>query len=122
MMFTWSSVLRRRPRLEVKPQEQVTAADGVVLDVLRRRAQVDDYLAHLPAREAAVLGVLMAHAGQLVYRLTSAAAAWGPDQAHHHDLDRLLHRVRRRLEPSPLSPTRLHRVEDTGYRFGSQQH
>jgi DNA-binding response OmpR family regulator len=118
MMRTWSTILRRRPRPQSTTQEQVIQADGVVLDVPRRRAQVDGYLVHLPAREASVLGVLLAHAGQVVHRAALADAAGDIDQTHR-DLDRLMHRLRRRIEPSPLTPARLHRVGDTGYLFGS---
>jgi DNA-binding response OmpR family regulator len=117
-MLTWSTMLRRRPRLQAKPQQQVVEADGVVLDVSRRRLHVDGHLVHLPAREAAVLGLLMAHAGQVVYRAALTEATWGTDPAHHNDVDRLIRRLRRRIQPSPLSPARLRRVGDTGYTFG----
>lgn len=80
---------------------------------------VDGHLVHLPAREAAALGLLMAHAGQVVYRAALTEAAWGTEPAHHNDLDRLIRRLRRRIQPSPLSPARLRRVGDTGYTFGS---
>ncbi|MGH3769322.1 MAG: winged helix-turn-helix domain-containing protein [Pseudonocardiaceae bacterium] len=99
---------------------QVPDRDGVVLDAPRRRVHVDGYVVHLPARELAVLRVLMARGGQVVYRPALVAAAWGTSQGDHHALDRVVNRLRRRLEPSPLSPARLHRVGDTGYIFGSQ--
>ena len=63
-MLTWSTMLRRQPRPPAKTQEQVIQADGVTLDLPRRRAQVDGYLVHLPAREAALLGVLLTHPGR----------------------------------------------------------
>lgn len=99
--------------------EQVIQATGVTLDVPRRRAQVDGYLVHLPAREAALLSVLLTHAGQIVYRPALADAAGDIDHSHHRDLDRLMRRLRRRIQPSPLSPARIHRVGDTGYLFDS---
>ena len=94
-------------------------ANGVVLDSLRRRVQVDGYIVHLPARETAVLRVLMARSAQIVYRIALVDAAWGAHGVSHRAMDRLLRRLRRRLEPSPLSPVRLHRVGDTGYIFGA---
>lgn len=118
-MLTWSTMLRRRPRPPAKTQDQVIQADGVTLDMPRRRAQVDGYLVHLPARETAVLALLLAHAGQVLHRSALAAAAGDIDQAHHRDLDRLMHRLHRRIQPSPLSPARIHRIGDTGYLFGS---
>jgi DNA-binding response OmpR family regulator len=97
----------------------VIEADGVVFDGLRRRVLVDGYVVHLRAREAAVLGVLMVHPGQLVYNPALVNAGWGTQRAHHSAVDRLMRRLRRRLEPSPASPARLRRVGDTGYIFGS---
>ena len=119
-MLTWSKMLWRRSR----PQDEITygqvmEADGVMFDGPRRRVLVDGYLVHLPAREAAVLGVLMVRPGQLVYRPALVNAAWGTQLAPHGAVDRLLRRLRRRLEPSPVSPARLRRVGDTGYIFGS---
>jgi phosphate transport system protein len=103
-----------------KTSSQLIEADGVLLDMARRRADVDGYLVHLPAREIAVLSLLMARAGQVVYRAALTAAAGTTHQAHHRTLDRMVRRLRRRLQPSPLSPERLHRVGDTGYLFGSR--
>ncbi len=119
MMLTWSSVLRRRPRPPVTTQDHVIQADGVTLDVPRRRAQVDGYLVHLPAREAALLGVLLRRPGKIVHRAALAEAAGNIDHTHHSDLDRLMLRLHRRIQPSPLSPARIHRVGDAGYVFDS---
>jgi phosphate transport system protein len=99
--------------------DQLVEVNGVVLDVARRRAIVDGYVVHLPARETAVLSVLMARAGQIVYR-TALATAAGTTGDAHRAVDRMVRRLRRRLQPSPLSPARLHRVGDTGYLFGSR--
>ena len=116
-MLTWSRRPRRWARPPAQTPQQVIQAGGVVLDLPRRRAQVDGYLVHLPAREAALLSLLLTHADQIVYRPALAAAAGNTNPTDHRDLDRLLHRLRRRIQPSPLSPTRLHRVGDTGYLF-----
>lgn len=119
-MLTWSMVLWRRSRLRGRvTRDEIIAADGVVFDGPRRRVLVDGYLMHLPAREAAVLGVLMARPGQLVYRPVLIDAGWGAQRAHHGVVDRLMRRLRRRLEPSPVSPARIRRVGDAGYIFGS---
>jgi DNA-binding response OmpR family regulator len=124
-----SATLRRRWIILWRPARHgakltyrpVMEAHGVVLDSLRRRVQVDGYVVHLSARETAVLRALMIRAGRVVYRPVLAAAAWGGDiEADHCSLDRLLGRLRRRLQPSPLSPARLHRVGDASYLFGSR--
>jgi phosphate transport system protein len=107
------------PQAPQDTSDQLVEVDGVVLDVARRRVIVDGYLVHLPAPETAVLSVLMARAGQIVYRTALAAATGTPHQPHRRALDRMVRRLRRRLQPSALSPARLHRVGDTGYLFGS---
>ncbi|MBV9139907.1 MAG: winged helix-turn-helix transcriptional regulator [Pseudonocardiales bacterium] len=98
--------------------EQVMAADGLVFDTRRRRVLLDGYVVHLPAREAALLRVLMAHPGQLVARSALVNAAWGAPGPPPGAVDRLLRRLRRRLQLSPVSPARLRRVGDIGYIFG----
>ena len=60
---------------------------------------------HLTARETAVLHVLMARIGQVVYYSALAAAAWGIARVDPGALDRLVNRLRRRIEPSPHRPT-----------------
>lgn len=90
-----------------------------MLDGPRRRVQVDGYVVHLTARETAVHAVLMTRAGRVVSRPALAAVAWGATTVHHRTLDRLLSRLGRRIEPSPMSPARLRRVGDEGYVFGS---
>jgi len=123
-----SATLRRRWSILWRPAQRgvkltyrpVMESHGVVLDSLRRRVQVDGYVVHLSARETAVLRALMTQAGRMVYRPDLVAAAWGGDiAADHCSLDRLVGRLRRRLEPSPLSPARLHCLGDAGYLFGS---
>lgn len=119
-MLTWSMMLWHRSWPQGRATcGQVQEADGVVFDSPRRRMLVDGYLVHLPAREAAVLSVLMARPGQLVYRPVLVDAGWGAQRAHHGVVDQLMRRLRRRLEPSPVSPARLRRVGDAGYIFGS---
>jgi DNA-binding response OmpR family regulator len=119
-MSKWSTVLWRRcGHTAGTDRWQVMESNGVVLDGPRRRVHVDGYVVHLSARETAVLGVLMARTGRVVYRPSLAIAAWGTTQVDHRVLDRLLGRLRRRIEPSPVSPTRLRRIDDAGYIFGS---
>ena len=117
-MPTWSTKRRRHPRSPATTHEHVIQAEGILLDPARRRALIDGYLVHLPARETAILAVLMTHAGQIVHRATLADAAGHTDQPDHPHLDRLMHRLRRRTQPSPLSPARLHPTE-TGYLLSS---
>jgi DNA-binding response OmpR family regulator len=118
-MRKWATILWHRPQCLPKLTCQpVIESAGVILDGARQRAQVDGHVVHLTARESAVLSVLMARAGRVVCRPALAAAAWGAVQVDPGALDRLVNRLRRRLEPSPLSPIRLHRVGNAGYTFG----
>ncbi len=119
-MLMWSWMLGRCSRSRGRvTYGQVMEGEGVVFDGPRRRVLVDGYLVHLRAREAAVLGVLMMRPGQLVYRPALVNAGWDTQRARHGAVERLMRRLRRRLEPSPMSPARLRRVGDTGYIFGS---
>ncbi len=86
----------------------------------RRRPYVDGYVVHLPARETAALRLPMARPGQVVYPAALADAAGTTDQTPQRAVNRLMRRLNRRLQPSPLSSTRIHRVGDTGYVFGSR--
>jgi DNA-binding response OmpR family regulator len=116
MMLTRSGNGRRLP---VIAEDRVVEADGVALDVSRRCARVDGYLVRLPGREAALLDVLINHAGKVVHRFALADAAGGRDHTDRRDLDRLMLRLNRRIQPSPLSPERIHRVGENGYLFES---
>lgn len=115
IMLRWSSKPHKWAQSPAGRQQQVLEADGVLFDLSRRQAQIDGHCVHFPAREAALLSVLMDRTGKIVYRSALAQAAWGTDQTHHRDVDRPLRRLRRRIEPSPLSPARLHRIGDIGY-------
>jgi DNA-binding response OmpR family regulator len=117
-MLTRYRMLHGGPTPPVTSRGNLIEADGVTLDVARRRAQVDGHLVHLPAREVALLGVLLTRAGKIVHRAALADAA-GIDHTQHRDLARLMLRLHRRIQPSPLSPARIHRVGDTGYLFDS---
>jgi DNA-binding response OmpR family regulator len=122
-MLTWSTVLRRRhqPSPPADPL-QLIQTNGVAFDTRRQRALIDGHVVYLPAREAAVLGLLMARAGQTVHRAALAQAAGHRGPPAGHKVDRLIDRLCRRLQPSPLSPARLHRISETGYLFGIAAH
>jgi DNA-binding response OmpR family regulator len=63
----------------------------------------------------------MARPGQVVHRSALLSAVWSDtSRAHYTAVDRLLRRLRRRLEPSPVSLTRIHRIGEAGYLFGSR--
>jgi DNA-binding response OmpR family regulator len=119
-MPQWSTILwRHRQGTAGVARGQVMESNGVVLDGPRRRVQVDGYVVHLSARETAVLRVLMARTGRVVYGPSLAITAWGTTRVEHGAVDRLLGRLRRRIEPSPVSPARLRRIDGAGYIFGS---
>jgi hypothetical protein len=156
IMLTWSRMPRRRPRPDDDPGAADPGPRRRARPAPRRRALIDGYLVpppareaavlglllahpgqivlpprsgsrrrtqqphrsprprpadapptppHLAAREAAILGVLMAHAGEIVHRAALADAAGYLDQADYCDLDRLACRLRRRLQNSPCHPS-----------------
>ena len=108
-------------RREVEP----IAASGIIsvgpvdLDLHGRRVLIDGWCVHLPAREAALLMVLMRNAGRV---LTTAELAQATDSdstepAHAvRRTRRFMRRLRRRLTVHPLTPVLIERVGD-GFRF-----
>ena len=109
-------------RREVEP----IAASGIIsvgpvdLDLHGRRVLIDGWCVHLPAREAALLMVLMRNAGRV---LTTAELAQATDSdstepAHAvRRTRRFMRRLRRRLTVQPLTPVLIERVGADGFRF-----
>ncbi|WP_298800445.1 winged helix-turn-helix domain-containing protein [uncultured Pseudonocardia sp.] len=94
----------------------VLEAGGATFDIARSRVLVEGYVVHVPAREAPLLAALMQHPGQVISCVELQLAA--DDTARYSvPVDRLVRRLRRRLQASPLSPPRIHRVGAAGYVF-----
>jgi DNA-binding response OmpR family regulator len=104
--------LGRRP---VAASEPRLAAGDLELDELRHAAQVGDRSVDLSAREYALLGYLIRHAGQVVTRLQILDAVWGSEpDVYSNVVDLYVHYLRRKLGELDRSD-RLRTVRGVGY-------
>lgn len=104
--------LGRRP---VTATESRLAAGDLELDELRHAAQVGDRSVDLSAREYALLGYLIRHAGQVVTRLQILDAVWGSEpDVYSNVVDLYVHYLRRKLAELDRAD-RLRTVRGVGY-------
>ena len=114
--MTWA-MRRRAGQAAAEPSTTPTWAVGPVeLDVRAHRVQIEGHVVHLPAREAALLAVLMRNPGRVMTAAELHAAANGQVQRPEH-VRRLVQRLSRRLTVNPLVPPLIERVPPGGYRF-----
>ncbi|HZD14373.1 MAG TPA: winged helix-turn-helix domain-containing protein [Pseudonocardiaceae bacterium] len=86
------------------------------LDVIRHRVLIQGHIVHLPARETAILEVLMRHPGRVVSARQLCAAIGQPPNREDH-LARWVRRLTRRLMINPLLAPLIESVESVGYRY-----
>jgi DNA-binding response OmpR family regulator len=86
------------------------------LDVVGRRVIIEGYIVHLPARETAILEVLMRHSGRVVSP-SELCAAIGQRPNRDHQVARWVRRLTRRLMINPLLAPVIESVESVGYRY-----
>jgi DNA-binding response OmpR family regulator len=100
--FAFSELLARVRALGRRPAAPVprrlTVGD-LELDELRHVARVGDHVVDLSAREFALLGFLIRHAGQVVTRQQILDAVWGAEpDVYSNVVDLYIHYLRRKLE------------------------
>jgi DNA-binding response OmpR family regulator len=104
--------LGRRP---ATPSEARIAAGDLSLDELRHVAQVGDRTVDLSAREYALLGFFMRHAGQVVTRQQILDQVWGAEpDVYSNVVDLYVSYLRRKLRQLGRSD-RLRTVRGVGY-------
>jgi DNA-binding response OmpR family regulator len=104
--------LGRRP---VSAEEQRLIAGDLELDELRHAVQVGDRAVDLSAREYALLGYLIRHAGQVVTRHQILDAVWGAEpDVYSNVVDLYVHYLRRKLAELDRAD-RLRTVRGVGY-------
>ena len=104
--------LGRRP---ADPARARLAAGDLELDELRHAVQVADRSVDLSAREFALLGYLIRHAGQVVTRHQILDAVWGSEpDVYSNVVDLYIHYLRRKLEELDRAD-RLRTVRGVGY-------
>jgi DNA-binding response OmpR family regulator len=98
------------------PRRSVLIVGPAALDVIGRRVIIEGHMVHLPAREAAILEVLMRHAGRVVSP-RELCAAIGQRRNRKDHVTRWVRRLTRRLMINPLLPPLIESVHNAGYRY-----
>ncbi len=90
--------IRALGRRASSPPERRLRAGDLSLDELRHVAQVGDRTVDLSAREFALLGYLIRHAGQVLTRQQILDAVWGAEpDVYSNVVDLYVHYLRRKL-------------------------
>ena len=85
-------------RRSTSPPERPLQAGDLSLDELRHVAQVGDRTVDLSAREFALLGFFIRHAGQVLTRQQILDAVWGAEpDVYSNVVDLYVHYLRRKL-------------------------
>jgi two-component system alkaline phosphatase synthesis response regulator PhoP len=92
---------------------------GIVLDLPRMRATVDDHPVELTSTELALLAALMRQPGRVFTRAQLLDAMHGDaaGEAFDRAVDAHVKNLRRKIEADPRQPTRILTVYGVGYRF-----
>lgn len=107
--------IRALGRRQAGAAESRLAAGDLELDELRHAVQVGDRSVDLSAREFALLGYLIRHAGQVVTRHQILDAVWGSEpDVYSNVVDLYIHYLRRKLRELDRAE-RLRTVRGVGY-------
>lgn len=109
------SVLQRRPRIE---SAVVLRAEGVVLDIQARTAEVSKRRVHLTRKEFDLLAAFLRKRGRLLSVAYLLETVWGYDPAVYddsHTIEVHISSVRRKL--GPRLARKIVTVSGVGYRF-----
>lgn len=116
--FSFAELVARLRALGRRPAGQADrhlVAGDLELDELRHAAQVGDRSVDLSAREYALLGFLIRHAGQVVTRHQILDAVWGSEpDVYSNVVDLYVHYLRRKLRELDRAD-RLRTVRGVGY-------
>ena len=118
--FAFTELIARIRALARRPagvDEATLAAGDLRLDELRHVARAGDRSVDLTAREFALLGYLMRHAGQVVTRQQILDGVWGAEpDLYSNVVDLYVHYLRRKLAELGRRD-RLRTVRGVGYRL-----
>jgi DNA-binding response OmpR family regulator len=114
--FTFDELLARI-RARIRDRERAVPTrlehDGLVLDLLERKATIGDHEIDLSAREFALTEELMRHAGQVLSREQLLSRVWGYDFDPGSNVVDVYVRYLR----TKLGPERIETVRGAGYRL-----
>lgn len=109
------AVLRRSPATR---REDVLQSGDLRLDLIARRATLDDQELSLTPKEFDLLATLMRNAGAVLSRDLLLTQVWGYDYlGDSRTVDVHIHWLREKIERDPSHPERIMTVRGVGYRF-----
>ncbi len=112
--------LLRRAAVSRAParEEEVIAADGLVIDVPRRAVEVDGRPVTLTYVEFELLKTFAANPGRVYTRKALLQSLWGgSDYREPRTIDVHVRHLREKLERDPSEPAYIFTVRGVGYRF-----
>jgi DNA-binding response OmpR family regulator len=118
--------LLRRPRLSRLPQgaeapagrSKPITAGGLTVDPARRQARIGDREIELTVLEFDLLYLLASNRGIVFSREALVQRVWGGDTyVTERNVDTIVKRLRRKIEPDAANPTFILTVWGTGYKF-----
>lgn len=120
--------LLRRPRLAPGPGpaaplrgSKVVEAAGLVVDPARRQARVDGREVELTVLEFDLLHLLASNPGIVYSREALIARVWGGDTyVTERNVDTIVKRLRRKIEPAGPDPRFILTVWGSGYKFAER--
>ena len=113
----------RRAAFQAAPsREPVFETGQLVVDYARRQVTMGGAQVHLTPTEYQLLVVLARAADQVVVSSAIVEQVWGPDHAGGEDMvRRIIHRLRRKLEPDPAAPRYIVTEGRMGYVLNRQR-
>ena len=110
--------LRRSARSETEPEATVVECGPLVVDLERRRVELDGQAIHLTPIEFKLLTVLARNAGRVVTHRQILTEVWGPHSAEETQYLRVyMTHLRRKLEPDPGRARIFRNEAGVGYRL-----
>ena len=102
--------------------DEIVETSGIKLDVARHSVEVEGKEIQMPLKEFEVLEYLIRNAGRVLTRGQLMDRVWGSNYVGDgKTLDVHIKRLRSKIEPDPLNPTRITTVRGLGYRFETEK-
>lgn len=108
-------VLDRTGDLGRLPEPLVEIDERFAVDLVGRKILVDDREEHLTPTEVKILQILVANARRIVPTRELLRRVWPDGEVFEEALRVNIHRLRRKIEPDPATPTYLHTERGIGY-------
>jgi two-component system KDP operon response regulator KdpE len=110
--------LRRSARSATEAEATVIACGPLVVDLEKRRVELDGKAIHLTPIEFRILRVLARNAGRVVTHRQILTEVWGPNSAEETQYLRVyMTHLRRKLEPDPARARIFRNEAGVGYRL-----